>query len=105
VSALRANETLHALIRVPWHVGTLARVAQPKRVRLQVERLFDWHAARHAVAASRAVRRLVGHATRAARQRASVVTPADNHVKATTMCSLPRGYGHKPVFVRRQVVA
>jgi hypothetical protein len=55
--------SLHALSRGSWHVGTLARVAQPKRVRLQVERLFDRHEAPARGCASRAVRRLVGHAT------------------------------------------
>ena len=59
--------SLHALSRGSWHVGTLARVAQPKRVRLQVERLFDRHEAPARGCASRAVRRLVGHATLSSR--------------------------------------
>ena len=62
---MRLNASnLHALSRGHRHVGTLARVAQPKRVRLQVERLFDRHdtPARGCQLES-CVRRLVGHAT------------------------------------------
>ena len=64
---LRPGRAIEALSRGPWQVGTLARVAQPKRVRLQVERLFDRHEAPARGCASRAVRRLVGHATPASR--------------------------------------